>query len=115
MGNAGGQHCPLSIIFIKGGAVGMRNGIFLNGRVTSRIKGTQVSNNKIENATVSGIHMVYTDSAFITENDISRPLATTGIYIGVDLLDGNIGARIERNRLHQTHGIYFNQPIIFGF
>ena len=114
LGN-GGNHILLENNTIKGGLYGPWYGIRLRGRKVSLLKGIQLINNKVEDFYTSGIYLSNTDSTLVSQNDISRPATVGGIYIGVDLLDSTIHARIERNRLHTTNGSTASSQSSIGF
>jgi len=94
------NYTTISNCTIIGGGYGIR----LNGNSTTKARGNNILNNTIRDFYSYGVYLIYSDSAQIVGNDISRANKTdVGSFYGIYLTTGVENTMIERNSIHNTH------------
>ncbi len=90
---------------ILGNTNGSLYGIYLNGNPSSHNKGFVIENNEFRDIHHRSLYFRYIDSSLIRNNEFHRPniVSTSTVYF-ISFNNGSVANRIERNRIHNSHG-----------
>jgi parallel beta-helix repeat protein len=99
-GNSQCDYNTISNNSITGGYAGIT--LTANG-ITNTIRGNKVINNTIQDFYIYGIYLSGNIEPVVEGNDISRTnRASVSTFYGVYLSTGNIGAKVLRNKIHNS-------------